>query len=191
MPQGNFAATLALPVDDPREGALRSFVAALALREACIGLTGQDAAFALKWPNDVLLRGGKLAGILLEAIAPGYLGIGIGVNLARAPDAATLEPQALPPVSLKETFGLAIAPEEFLTPLAQAYARLETQFAAYGFAPIRSAWLAHAARLGETMTARLGTDHHEGTFADVDLQGQLVLETAKGRVAIAAADVYF
>ena len=195
MPEGNFAATLVLPVSDVATAALRSFVAALALRDACVALTGREQDFALKWPNDVLLRGGKLAGILLESIGAGgqtsHLSIGIGVNLAVAPDPGTLEEGALCPVSLRETLGAQIQPEAFLTHLAQAYARFEDQFATYGFAPIRTAWLAHAARLGETVTARTAREELQGTFVDVDEAGQLVLETPKGRVQIPAADVYF
>ena len=196
MPQGNFAATLVLPLTgSPAGAALRSFVAALALREALVAATGRSDAFALKWPNDVLLRSGKVAGILLETVGQGaslsHLSIGIGVNLAAAPDAATLEPNALAPVSLRGSLGTVITPTTFLDLLAQSYARFEAQFTAYGFEPIRSAWMGHAARVGEVITARTARDTTTGTFIEVDAEGCLVLETAKGRVAIAAADVYF
>jgi BirA family biotin operon repressor/biotin-[acetyl-CoA-carboxylase] ligase len=191
MPKGNFAATLVLPMDAPDTAALRSFLAALALREACVGLTGREDDFKLKWPNDVLLRGGKLAGILLESLNAQQLAIGIGVNLASAPAPETLEAGAVPPAALNQSYGIAIGPEAFLDALATAYARFETQMQTYGFAPIRAAWLAHAARLGDVITARTNSEEITGTFADVDLSGQLVLETPKGRVMIPAADVYF
>ena len=72
MPPGNFAATLLMhPGGLPAEVALRSFVAALALYDTCVALTGRSESFKLKWPNDVLLNGGKLAGILLESGAAG------------------------------------------------------------------------------------------------------------------------
>ena len=196
MPAGNFAGTLLLPVSGGAgQAALRSFVVALALRSACVALCGREDWFALKWPNDVLLGGGKLAGILLESITTGgavsHVAIGIGVNLATAPDPGTLEDGALPPVAFREKTGLTVSPEDFLTHLAQAYALYEQQFTSFGFAPIRQAWLAHAARLGEVIVARTTRDETTGTFVDVDLQGQLVLETPKGRAVIAAADVYF
>jgi len=196
MPPGNFAASLVLRPDvAPGDAALCSFVAALGLRDALLGAGVPEGALSLKWPNDVLLNGGKVAGILLESIGAGAridnLIIGIGVNLAGAPAAAEVEPGALPPVSLHAETGVTISPEDFLDLLAPAHDRWERQFTTYGFAPIRTAWLSHAARLGETITARTTRDEIVGRFADVDIEGHLVLETAKGAQRIAAADIFF
>lgn len=190
-PHGNFAGTLIMRrTGSPADAALRSFVASLALREAFVAVTGQEAAFALKWPNDVLLNGGKVAGILLETLGENLV-IGIGVNLAHAPTAAQVEQGAVNPVSVLGETGIAVPPETFLDALAAAYARFETQFTTYGFAPIRTAWLSHAARIGEVVTARTMRNETIGVFEDVDPSGNLILNTAKGRVAITAADVYF
>lgn len=187
-PAGNFAASyLFRPEMPPAEAALYSFVTALALQEALTAATGRADRFALKWPNDVLLHGAKLAGILLESAGP-FLTIGIGVNLVGHPDA---DAGALPPVSLLGETGLRVAPEEFLDLLAPAFARWQTQFRTYGFAPIRSAWLARAARLGETITARTVTDTHEGTFEGINESGALILRGPRGARAIPAADVFF
>jgi BirA family biotin operon repressor/biotin-[acetyl-CoA-carboxylase] ligase len=196
MPEGNFAATLVLRVDEPPgRAALRSFVMSLALYRAFVEVTGLNTAFTLKWPNDVLLNGGKVAGILLESGGSagriGLLAIGVGVNLAAAPHPDTLEPGALRPVSVLGETSLQVAPEDFLDLLAHQYALLEAQVLSYGFGPIRSGWLAHAARLGETITARTGREEIMGTFEDVDPEGQLVLRGARGVHRIAAADVYF
>lgn len=195
-PTGNLAATLVLrPSEPPGTAALRSFVAALALLDACIAVTGRADGFALKWPNDVLLNGGKLAGILLESIGQGgridHLAIGIGVNLVSAPGSNDVEPGALRPVSLLSEAGANVSAESFLDHLATAYDQWERQFSTIGFEPIRTAWLAHAARLGEVITARMPTERFTGTFVDVDKEGHLVLETAKGRRTIPAADVFF
>jgi len=195
-PPGNFAATLVLrPSEPPATIALRSFIASLALCEALVAVTGRADGFALKWPNDVLLNGGKLAGILLESAGQGaeisFLSIGIGVNLAQAPDQDEVEPGALRPVSLLSETGAHVTPQELLDLLAPAYARLETQFTTYGFEPIRAAWLARAARLGEVITAKTTNDKITGRFETVDAAGNLVLSTGGTRVAIPAAEVFF
>ena len=196
MPAGNFAASLVMrPAGPPAQAALRSFVAALALRDALVAVTGRAEVFTLKWPNDVLLNGGKLAGILLESSGAAgrvdALVIGIGVNLAGTPDTTLLEAGALAPVSLLGQTGITITPEDFLTHLAQHFARWEAQFTTHGFGPIRSAWLQNAARIGQNITARMMRDEITGTFVEIDTQGQLVLETPKGRQTIAAADIFF
>ncbi len=190
-PRGNFAATLIMERrGSAADAALRSFVTSLALREAFVETCGHGAAFALKWPNDVLLNGGKVAGILLETVGA-HLVIGVGVNLAHAPGTEAVEPGAVTPVSLAGALGVQVSAEDLLDALAASYARLEDQYLTYGFAPIRSAWLSHAARKGEVVTARTMNAQTVGVFEDVDVQGNLVLGTPGGRVAIAAADVYF
>ncbi len=203
-PVGNFAATLLMqPKGRIDQQALRSFIAALALFDSIVSVTGRAAGLALKWPNDVLLNGGKLAGILLES--PGGAGgsgaggsgaggnhtllIGIGVNLLNVPD--TVEKGATRPVSLLSETGAKITPEEFLNVIAPAFARYEAQFNTYGFAPIRTAWLKRAARLGQVITARTGLHETTGTFETIDDSGALILKTAQGRQAISAGEVFF
>ena len=195
-PRGNFYGTLILrPTEPAAIVALRSFAAALALREAFVALTDLPRAFQLKWPNDVLLNGGKVAGILLESQQSGagvaHLAIGIGVNLTQAPDPAQMESGATAPVNLLAETGLRITPEAFLAHLGPAYARWEHVFTTQGFGPLRSEWLSHAARLGETIRARTGTQSHEGRFETIDASGALILLQPHGPVAISAAEVFF
>ena len=195
-PRGNFYASLLLQPQEPAEQvALRSFVACLALRDAFCALTGLSTGFALKWPNDVLLNGGKVAGILLESLAAGagvaQLVIGFGVNLIAAPDPAQVEPGAVVPVSLLAETGLRVTPEAFLAALAPAYAAQEARFVTMGFAPLRAEWLTHAAKLGEVITARTGTQTRQGVFETIDPAGNLILRTSLGPVAIPAAEVFY
>ena len=190
-PSGNFHATLTLRVTEPPAVvALRSFAAALALRDAFVALTSVPEAFALKWPNDVLLNGGKVAGILLEASGE-TLAIGIGVNLIAAPPQEAVEKGAILPVSVLEETGMRFTPRAFLDALAPAYAAREAAFRAQGFAPLRADWLLHAARLGARIKARTGGDTREGVFETIDEAGNLILRMAGGPVAIPAADVFF
>ncbi|MEQ5872166.1 biotin--[acetyl-CoA-carboxylase] ligase [Sagittula sp. NFXS13] len=191
-PPGNFAATLVMrPLETPNVVALRSFVVSLALYDAFVMLTGIETGLSLKWPNDVLVNGGKVAGILLEGLPGGGLAIGIGVNLIAAPSAEDVEPGAVAPVSFLAETGVRVMPDQMLDALAEAYALREASFVTYGFSPIREAWLARAARLGEKMIARTGTQEIAGVFETVDATGQLVLNTPSGRMNIAAADVFF
>ena len=158
-------------------------------------VTGRAEPFALKWPNDVLLNGGKVAGILLESIGQGggvgHLCIGIGVNLVAAPPRDAVEAGAVPPVALMPETGARVTAEEFLDALAPSYAHWEAQLTTYGFAPIRTAWLARAAKLGQVITARTGTETITGTFDTIDETGNLVMTTSTGRRAIPAADIFF
>lgn len=196
MPPGNFAATLLLrPEGRPADAALLSFVAALALDDALRAVCGPMARLAIKWPNDVLLNGGKVAGILLESAGNGAqveaLAVGIGVNLAAAPDAAALEAGAWPAVSVAGETGHSVAPEDFLDLLAPAFDRWLRQLRAYGFGPIRAAWTARAARLGQQITARTGAGEMTGRFDGIDDTGALMLTTPQGLRHIPAADIYF
>ena len=163
MPEGNFAASFAWrPGLDPASMGLRSFTASLALHDVLRGLGVKG--MSLKWPNDVLLNDGKLAGILLENPTPGLLVLGIGINLIATPDPATLEPGAMP---------------------------REAQLTTWGFAPIRTEWMKYAARKGQQITVKLPGDTITGTFTDVDDDGHLVLKTPDGLRRITAGDVFF
>lgn len=192
MPEGNFAATLALrPGGAPAWAALRSFVASNALY-ATLAMYVRDADLALKWPNDVLLGGGKVAGILLETTGQGgmvdWLSVGIGVNLAATPEIAG-DP-AFPPVCLAD-HGERVEPEAFLTMLAGHFATQEAILERLGFDAVREDWLQRAAKLGEIITARTAKEEITGLFDTVDEAGNLVLVTSTGRRVIAAADVHF
>jgi len=192
-PSGNFAATFVMkPGGSVGDAALRSFSAANALFEALAMKVDRDA-LAVKWPNDVLLNGGKVAGILLESTGRGgvieWLSVGVGVNLMSVPD--DVGAVDFPPVSLVGEGGEACDADEFLSLLASNFATEERLFQEFGFGHIREKWLRRAARLGEVITARTAKGEVSGTFETVDLAGHLVLMTPKGRVTIPAADVYF
>lgn len=193
VPEGNLSATLIYkPQTTPAEAAKRSFLAANALYQALSIYVSADK-LALKWPNDVLLSGGKVAGILLESSGQGpfvdWLSVGIGVNLRNAPEAVT--DAAFPPTSLVAAGGEDVSPRDFLATLADAYATQEAKLMRLGFDRIRDDWMANAARLGEVITARTGRADVTGIFDSIDKDGNLVLITGTGPQAISAADVFF
>ena len=186
-----FATALLRPRLPAREAAGLSFAACLAVAEALDALAS-GSQVALKWPNDALLNDRKVAGVLLESAGSGdrldWLAVGIGLNLAVAPEPA---PEGWPPTSIAAETGAAPAPDVALEALAQSFARWSARLEAEGFAPLRTAWLARAARLGEKVTARLPGETVAGDFVDLDGDGALVLSGPFGLRRIHAADVFF
>lgn len=123
---GNFTGSTAVILGDgiPPPASL-SFVAALAVRDACAAALGDAAVLALKWPNDVLLGGGKLSGILLEMVR-GHIIIGIGVNLACAPHLRDRKTASLADVTPPPPI------EDFAAGLAAAFDRRLEAWRTYG-----------------------------------------------------------
>lgn len=194
-PVGNFAAShILFPQEPLQDVALNSFVVSVALFHALNEVAPSDG-YALKWPNDVLLNGAKIAGILLETSGSGtranWLTIGVGVNLAHAPARDSVERRAVPPSCVQEQLGAAPSAERLLDALARSFAKERQIFADLGFPTVRTRWLRHAAHLGGTITARTMHAEMTGRFEDIDNAGNLILNTPKGRVAITAADVFF
>ncbi len=191
-PEGNLAATLVFKPDaSPQEAALRAFTASLALYSALAERVSAEE-LALKWPNDVLLSGRKIAGILLESAGTtgriDWLAIGIGVNVTTCPEADA--DASFAPVSLAD-IGCHDSADALLTRLAHHMELWETTLVTQGFAPVRAAWLARAAKIGEAITARTTHDEFSGIFEKIDETGQLVLSTPKGQVVVPAGDVFF
>jgi len=196
-PRGNFYASLAMrPACSPEGAARLGFAAALAVSDALTSLVPQITGLALKWPNDVLLGGRKIAGILLESefaanVTLGsngklsFLVIGTGVNLAAAPADAEF-----PATSLIAEGYAPPAPAAMLEAYAGCFASWERRWREEGFAPLRAAWLSRAAGVGQPIRVRLENRTLHGRFADLDHSGTLVLDTADGRTLISAGDVF-
>lgn len=204
---GNLAASLLIVTDvDPARAATLAFVAGLALDEALrsvapglahrVALDGLDSGGAgdrlrLKWPNDVLLDGGKLAGILLEAerLADGRLAIvaGFGVNVVAAPAGLPY-----PAVALRE-LGFTLDAADVFSALSDAWTSSERVWdGGRGFASIRRLWLDRAAGLGQEVSARTGTEVIRGTFVTIDDEGRLIVRLADGTSrAVTGGEVHF
>ena len=185
-PSGNLAATLLINPDRPeKEWPQLSFVAAIATSDMAASFA-PSARISLKWPNDVLADGRKLAGILLEN-AHGALAIGIGVNLKHYPSDTEF-----PATSLAALEAGVPLVEEALARLAGGFARWYDIWSAQGFAAIRDAWLARAQGLGTRIRARLVTEERSGMFEGIDESGALLLNEGLGRVSVLpAADIFF
>lgn len=191
-PSGNLAATLMLrPGKSATECAQLSFAAAIAACDMLADFAGKTEV-RVKWPNDVLADGRKIAGILLESAsqggeAPSWLAVGIGVNLASHPDGTEF-----PATSLAALRVPMPAAEDALLHLAAHFARWYDVWRAEGFPAIRDAWLARAAGLGGRIRARLTHEEANGVFEGLDENGALLLRESAGRVrAIPAGEVFF
>lgn len=191
LPSGNLAATLLLRPQRPAaECAQLSFVTAIAAADT-ITRFAPGAEIRVKWPNDVLANGRKIAGILLESASSGsavpfWLAIGVGINLAHFPEGTEF-----PATSVAALGAAAPSPRDALLELASALAKWYDVWETRGFAPIRDAWLARAAKLGMRIRARLQSEEMTGVFEGIDETGALLLRDAGRTRAIAAGEVYF
>ena len=182
-PAGNLALSVLLRPGSPTANSEQAvFRAALTLIEALDPFSG-SASLTLKWPNDVLLDGRKLAGILVESSAVGerlnWLVVGFGANLAASP---VLPPGRAAPACLVEGGGSLVAPEIVAARLLQRLGH----WLGVAFADVRTAWLARAHPFGTPLVV----DGVVGRFAGLSDGGALLFESASsGRRAVATGEV--
>ena len=181
-PVGNLYTSTILRPDCPAQRAAElGFAAALAVAD--IVPAGREVR--VKWPNDVLVDGGKIAGILLES-AIGQTGqvqhvvAGIGVNVGFAPQL----PEMRYPGS-----ALGGSVEAALEKLAAALAARLAEWRREGFETVRAAWLAKAGPLGAEVDVKLGEGLVRGRFAGLDREGALLLDTATGPRKIVSGEL--
>lgn len=190
-PPGNFYASLLLIDPAPRVRAAElGFVVGVAIAHALRHILGGDSRLAIKWPNDILYEGDKLAGILLEStdLPDGRFACvaGIGVNCCSHPDVALCHATDLFAIT-----GSRIAPDAVLEPLCAAMAYwLDIWEAGARFDRIRAEWLSLAAGLGARIKVARPLTTIEGLFETIDATGRLVLATASGPILVEAADIF-
>jgi BirA family transcriptional regulator, biotin operon repressor / biotin---[acetyl-CoA-carboxylase] ligase len=145
----------------------------------------------IKWPNDILVDGKKICGILLEStvLEDGRLAvaIGVGINIAHHPDPALYQAADL------SQLGIKTSPEDLFPQLASTVAAtLDAWNHGRGFPQIRAEWLRLAKGQGEMITANLPNGPIQGRFGDIDGEGRLVLTLQNGQTrSISAGDVFF
>ncbi|MFC3071910.1 biotin--[acetyl-CoA-carboxylase] ligase [Shinella pollutisoli] len=190
---GNLYASLLLidPAPMDRLGSL-PLVVAVALQAAVSRVMPPGGPRVLvKWPNDLLIDGCKISGILVEAeVLPDgrqAVVIGCGVNIATAPDAG------LYPIATLRQFGVSASPEELFAHLfAEMAEALSLWNRGDGVAAVMARWRAVASGVGEKITVNLPDRSISGRFAGIDDTGLLRLETGDGgERLIAAGDVFF
>ena len=175
-PPGNLYMTIIVrPEPSARLGQL-GFIAALAAGDAL----RPHAPVRFKWPNDLMVDGKKLGGILVEAVNDAAA-VGIGINIISAPEGTETPATSLPASVSPDDIG-----EDIRSRFAHWYERWRTD----GFAALREAWLEHAVGLGEVIRVRLARETLDGVFGGLDSEGGLLLDRDDGRRVIAAGDVF-
>jgi BirA family biotin operon repressor/biotin-[acetyl-CoA-carboxylase] ligase len=196
---GNLYCTGLYPHDGDLASAARlSFVAALAVADT-LDQYIDSSTIQIKWPNDVLVQGKKISGILLESGTENdqiWVAIGTGINLVNHPDNS----------EAPATHMLAHVPQDLMEGPEPLYAAKEPVLAIYaarfdhwrqiylkdGFDPIKQAWTARAKGMGELVTARLSERTIDGVAIELDEDGALVIQTKdSGTEKIHAGDVFF
>ena len=189
-PPGNLYASLIVRPDCPAgKAAQLGFVAALAMGDALRAKLPALVGLSYKWPNDVLLRGRKLAGILLESETTAgqdasFVIVGVGVNLVSSPREVEF-----PATSVVEERLEPPSPSALLEEFAKQFQSWLHQWRIEGFAPVRTAWRARAMPIGDLIRVRLEAATLHGRFLDIDDEGGLLLETASERRRISAGEI--
>lgn len=191
QPGNLYASALLIDPGAPQRLPELPFVAAVATADAVAEIAAGHKAPGIKWPNDVLIDGRKLAGILLETTRTPAgrtaVAVGIGVNCRHHPFGTET------PATDLLIEGIDATPERLFDALCAAFA---ARFAEWGegrgFAAIRAAWLARAFGIGCPIRVRLMLGEEHGVFEGIDEEGLLILAASDGsRRKISAGDVFF
>ncbi|MFT6105934.1 MAG: BirA family biotin operon repressor/biotin-[acetyl-CoA-carboxylase] ligase [Rickettsiales bacterium] len=177
-PQGNLYFSIILKIPEGIDFSNLSFVAAVALGEA-INLKKIN----YKWPNDILLEGKKIAGILLEKDGD-FLVIGIGVNLISNPTKTNY-----PAGNLKD-LGIDLEKTDLLKSFLDQFSNLQQKWHSFGFSPIRNLWLLRAWNVGKEINANLQNESIKGIFKDLDQNGNLILNVDNQDLIISSGEIF-
>lgn len=186
---GNLFATLLLtePSAPPHAPQL-SFIAALALHDAVRDVAPQlGPALKVKWPNDLLVGGKKLAGILIEGDSEAVfaVAVGIGVNCVSHPA------ETAHPATDLGAEGAAVNSEQLFAALARTMTKRLAQWQrGQGFPSIRADWLNLAVGLGEDIRVRLPERELSGRFEGLDEAGRLIVLGQNGVTVVTAGEVF-
>lgn len=194
---GNLYVSLLLAPKCPLgQAAQLSFVAAVAAVEALQPLLPNNATFQCKWPNDILLEGHKLGGILLESFTTQpedggkpkqWVVAGIGINIDHCP-----KDTLYPATCLKQAGVELVSAKIVLTRFIESFIAHYDHWVREGFPPVREAWLSHAYGLGKKVEIHSADEVVSGTFSGMSDSGEMLVKTGNGKeTAINSGDVFF
>ncbi len=184
-PAGNLYVSLCLEKIPPAQAGIYSFLAAVALMQAieklCPGLQ-----MHCKWPNDLLINGKKVTGILLETDGVDRLIVGIGVNLIPIDESRLLYPVT----SLRQE-GFDVDKTDLLEALLESFGQWQIRLKTQGKEPVLSAWKRKACGIGGSVTVNLPDRQLRGTFYGLDQDGCFLLNKEGEILKITAGDIFF
>ncbi len=167
-----------------------SICAGLALAQTIRKLTGLDAK--IKWPNDCLINGRKVGGILLELSAEldrtNFVIAGIGVNVNQLPKDFPKSLSALA-TSLRIGWGKEVSRIELLISFLHRFEPIYLDFKKNGLAPQRRLIKKFSSLLGKKVAVKFGKEKIEGLAEDIDENGSLVIKTKRGKRVVRAGEV--
>ena len=191
-PRGNLYMSLILKPDcSVVHGLSIAFVSAIAMYEALASIVPPMVEINVKWPNDILVNGRKVAGILLESSSDynsklRWLVLGVGVNIKSFP-----EDTEYPATSLNFEGAMSTSATEVLCSFARHFKRWLNMWMDEGFPVIRTAWLQRAAYLGKRIEVRLPNERFSGRFLDIDERGCLIVEVKNGdNRSVSVGDIF-
>lgn len=184
--RGNLFLSVVLDPRTVRQMTAWSFVAAVATADALVPLLQDPSLLRLKWPNDLLLDGAKLGGILIEAADDGAWAVaGIGVNLHSAP-----EPMERPTIALSAHVTTVPEAEDLARMIVQRLQAWAEVLAEDGLAAVLAVWQRYAVAPGTAMSVRLSQETLHGSFLGLGTDGALLLRMGDGAVrSIVAGEV--
>lgn len=171
-PEGNFYASLIIS-QEIGIGKLTelTFVTAVAVGNTLLSFIA-DSNVQYKWPNDILIDGKKISGILLEKRSnSNWVIIGIGININHVP---------LPKTTCISNYGEVMSNIDLLEKLIISFNELRKKWIFDGFHAIREMWLIRAFKMNEQINIKLADKLHEGIFIDIDKSGKLILQQKDG-----------
>ena len=192
--RGNFFASLILrPNCTPLRALQFSFVSALAIRDMILPYLFEPNSAKLKWPNDVLISGRKVSGILLESSTPAkgnvdWLVIGIGINLAHHPHLQT----KFPSTCLEDEGGIYLPVSKAIQEYAAAFKNRWQQWYLNDGVSVYSDWEKHAFGLGKSAIVEVSNTQYSGRFLGIDNMGALRLSNNEiGEKSFSSGEITF
>lgn len=189
--QGIYASLILRPAIAPTEAPRMTLLAAVAVAETLLALTPLEAT--IKWPNDILVRGRKIAGILTEistgmdAIDYLVVGLGLNVNIPAGDFPAEIQTQA---TSILAETGAPFSRSLLLRRFLEYFEYYYDMFHVKGFDPVLRRWKALTDMLGRRVRVDMIGRQHEGEVTDCDQDGALILRDEGGRsIRIFSGDI--